>query len=190
MGVVFRLSKFDTKSFLYVQSFLGRTKHTFDFIMHFYSFGKRHELDLINPDFFIEYSKRSFLFLSYLITKKSNLLFVMLDTFHRNLFIFFCLRSLESFYYGKWVCGMFTNRLVDKFHTVILQSDIVESNLLKECFLKFIPVIMSNYNYSSLNRLFYFVPSGNPSVEFFYFFYTNLSNLIIVFKLFEFCRSL
>jgi len=109
--------------------------------------------------------------------------------FLKNYIFFLVCRSLQTIIHTRWVNGLLTNCLW-KSPPIFIVSKLNNFLILKETFTKRIPLILMNNNNLSLDKSFYLIFNNINSKKYMFFYYKNLSNFILLSKLYFFATEL
>lgn len=184
MGIIFKKSFYNKKTFVDVQSQFCSKKNKFNHCFNTFVLGFKNDFSIINLEFFIEQSKRIFLFLLNFISLSTKFLFINLNFSFKNFLSFLSYRCLEPMISQNWINGLLTNCLWIKPH-ILLASNIKNYVLLQESFIKNLPLVLIDNFSMPLNKYFYFIFGNSFSKKFLYFYYKNLSNFIVLSKLYK-----
>lgn len=190
MGVNFNLFKIDKKKFVDVYFFYSLKKNKINVFFNTFILGFKNNFSIIYPEILVEQSKRIFLFCFNLIMNQGFFLFTNFNKlFLKNYIFFLACRSLQTIIHTKWVNGLLTNCLW-KSPPIFIVSKLNNFLILKETFIKKVPLILINNNILSLDKSFYLIFSNLNSKKYMFFYYKNLSNFIILSKLYFFTIKL
>lgn len=185
MGITFKEKNYSKKTFVEIQGHFGVKKSKLNYSLNMFILGFKYDFSIINSEFFIEQSKRIFLFCFSFIEKTNKFLFVNSSLFSKEFLSFLVYRSLESIITQKWINGLLTNSLWVK-PAVLFVWDVKNILILQESYLKNLPLILLDNLSISLNKCFYFLFSNYFSKKLLYFYYKNLTNFILLSKLYKF----
>lgn len=186
MGINSNLSSYNKKKFTNVHFYFGLKKNKINVFFNMFILGFKDKLAIIYPEIIITQCKRIFLFCYNLILNNGLLIFLNfnISLVNKYIFILVC-RSLQGIISMKWINGLLTNFLLKK-PSVFIASNIKNYFPLKESFIRNIPFIFIDNNFLSLHKSFYLILSKVNRKKFIFFFYKNLSNFILISKLYKF----
>ena len=171
--------------FLDSQSYWGHHKQIMNNSLNLHFLGTKNNFVLLNPDSFVEYSKRSAIFCAGIISNNGQILFVSPNNNLKKITVFFGSRSLQPIYFHDWIDGSITNNLIKKPTALIVITMINSNFILKEALKSSIPIISIEDSDYSLNKTFYssFVNDDNKfSICYFYSLITELIIKSLLYK--------
>lgn len=177
---------YNKKTFILTHSYFGCKKSKLNFSLNTFILGFNDNFSIINPELFIEHSKRIFLFCFNFILNQSHFFFIHLNYYVKRYSFFMVLRCLESVLLKKWINGLLTNSLWSKPAAIFI-SKVKNFLTLQEAFIKNLPLILINDGNVLLNKNFYLIFGNDSSKKFLYFYFKNLSNFILLAKLYKVC---
>lgn len=166
-----------TKDFLFCQSLWGHKKNTTSSFLNLHILGFINDFSIFNMEHLLEYSKRCLLFSFKAIFNNGYSLFLNINDSYRRINTFFCFRSLQPFFYNKWVNGNFTNNVIKK--PFILICPLTNNNIIKEAFIKLLPIICFEDTNFNLNKGFYSILGNDDSKKNIYLFYSFFSSFVL-----------
>jgi ribosomal protein S2 len=182
--------KLTSKGFLDAQGHWGHKKERLNHSSNIHVLGFKNDFTIINPEHFLEYSKRCNIFCSKTILNGGNIFFINSNDEYKKLIIYFGSRSLQPIHYNKWFGGLLTNNFFKNPCVFVMSNVSKNSFILKEASKKLIPVISIEDSDYSFNKAFYSVLGNDDSKQSLSFFYSNLTNHIIKSLLYNHCKSL
>jgi ribosomal protein S2 len=184
MGITYKFFNFNKKVFVNVQSNFSVKKIRLNSVLRRFILGFKFGFSINNSEYFIEQCKRVFLFCFSLTEARCSFLFIGLNSFFKDGINFFAYRSLEAIISVKWIHGLLTNSLWVK-PSVLVLSQIQNSLFLKESFIRNLPFILIDNVNSTFSKYFYFIIGDRYSKKFLFLYYKNLSNFLILTKLYK-----
>jgi ribosomal protein S2 len=175
-------------NFLDVQFFWGHKKLFFNKLSSTYFLGLRNNNLIFNTEYAKEFIKRMLLFCMESIFKNINILFICHP--YVKLILFFASRCLEYISYNKWISGLLTNYTFRNSNILILTNMLKNPIILKESFKVLLPIICFEDSDYSFNKSLYPIPMNDDSKESISNFCLILTNNIIKFKLFRYCKNI
>ena len=166
-----------TKDFLFYQSIWGHKKNITSSFLNLHILGFRNDFALFNSEHLLEYTKRCLLFSFKTIFDNGHFLFLNIINSYKKINAFFCFRSVQPLLYSKWVNGNFTNNVLRK--PFVLLCPLINNNIIKEAFLKLVPVIYFEDTNFNLNKGFYSILGNDDSKKSIYLFYSFFSSFIL-----------
>ena len=184
-----------TSHFLDIQSHWGHKKEKTDSSSYSHSLGVKNNFCIMNPENVIEFNNRVYEFCFHVALSGGTIYFFNSsndnDEHLKKLIMFFGFRSLHPTS-NHWVIGSLTNKLLNSKTFSILILPCINKNafILKEASQKLIPVISIKDNNVTQDKVFHPFLSNDDSKEVYYYFYNNLSNIILKAHLLKHSKTL
>lgn len=175
-----------TANFLNVQFFWGHKKMFFNNLSNYYLIGIKNNNLIFNLEYSKEFIKRMLLFCLESIFKNNNILFICYPFI--KLILFFAARCMQFVNYDNWISGLLTNNIFKNPNILIFANKLKNIFILKESFRVLLPFICFEDSNYFLNKSLYPLFINDDSKESLSNICLILTNNIIKFKLFNYCK--